>query len=111
MRNLSTVLDNIIPPSSRKGDIRPLLSARLELYGAWKAYFGNRVIPLGKMQVNSAEGHIDLRMRRDDMIDVLPLLNIGGNDAILLVESFTVQRNHPRVRHAGALCVRLALSG
>ena len=77
----------------RRNDIRPLLFARLELYGAWKVNLGSRIISLGKMPINRAERHIEIRVRSDDMINVLPLLNAGGNDAILLVKRRTVQRN------------------
>ena len=45
------------------------------------------------MPINRAERHIELRVRSDDMINVLPLLNARGNDAILLVKRRTVQRN------------------
>ena len=77
----------------RRNDIRPLLFARLELYGAWKVNLGSRIISLGKMPINRTERYIELWVRSDDMINVLPLLNARGNDAILLVKRRTVQRN------------------
>ena len=94
----------------RKNDIRSFLFARLELYGAWKANLGRRIISLGKMPINRAERHIELRVRSDDMIDVLPLLNARGNDAILLVKRRTVQRNAfaciVQERFVFSLCLR-----
>ena len=50
----------------RRNDIRPLLFARLELYGAWKVNLGSRIISLGKMPINRAERHIELWVRSDD---------------------------------------------